>query len=612
MFVLCLQFISPVFAFTDTKANPFTNIIYSHDDRFSKSEILYGVDISQYQPTVDFATLKANGIDFVFIRAAYRGSSNGGLYKDTLFSKHVIAARQAGLDVGAYIYSQAITVAEAREEATYILNIVKNYDITLPLVFDFEYAESSSSRLVSAKLTNKQQTSICNAFCKRVENNGYTAIVYANQSMLTDDLNDEEIAKNYDIWLANYSSKPKYAGKLYETDYSYWQYSSTGKVSGISGNVDCNFRYYKVPDKVQGLAISEETATGTTIKWSKVKGCYGYEVYKNDLDSGEFLLVSTLKGAGSVSYTDTLSSSMPNTYKVRAINAYKNTFDAGEFSDELSSKGVYLTNVVVMSATFTSLAWTEYKNADDYEILRADSVDGDYQVVGTTNGDTKEYTDTTNEPFKTYYYKIRASVYNDEGTEIISSICTPSVEVIKDQPTILSVTLKTAGSIEICWENPKGATGVEVFRSADGGEFKKVKTLSGNSSSYLNQKLTRGKEFTYKIRQFATYDGKKYYSDFTSVKSATTLIKPTIKLKTPAKKQVAITFNSVKSANGYEIFMKAPNGKYTRIKTTTKLTFTKKKLTSNRYYKFKVRAYKKVNGVKVYSAYSKVKTIKVK
>ena len=247
-FIMILQMSTTAFAFVDTKNNIFTGSKYTHDDKFSGYEIVNGLDISVHQGTIsNFNTVKSAGVDYMFLRAGYRGyGSAGSLNKDTMFDSYAKGAVAAGIDIGAYIYSQAITVAEARAEADYIVNIVKGYEITLPLVFDYEYY--SGGRLSNANLSTRQRTDICLAFCERVEAAGYTACVYANRSMFRTDLYTDEIANKYIIWLAQYNTSTVLGGSYFPQDYEYWQYTSSGSVSGISGRIElinCSLRYWR-------------------------------------------------------------------------------------------------------------------------------------------------------------------------------------------------------------------------------------------------------------------------------------------------------------------------------------------------------------------------------
>lgn len=213
-----------------------------HDSRFDGYTIKKGIDVSQWNGSINWKNVKNAGIEFAFIRGAYRGyGAKGTLVKDTTADYNFEQSKKSGVPVGAYIFSQAITEAEAIEEANYLLDIVDGYDISLPLVLDFEYASDGNGltgRLYNANLSVSKATSICRAFCKTIEEAGYTAMVYANKDMLENDLNADQLSKDYKIWLAHYTSKTNYKG-----DYNFWQFTSTGKVSGISGNVDINYWY---------------------------------------------------------------------------------------------------------------------------------------------------------------------------------------------------------------------------------------------------------------------------------------------------------------------------------------------------------------------------------
>ncbi len=212
----------------------------SHDDfttRALKDETLYlGIDVSVFQGTIDWEAVAADGIQFVIIRGAYRGVSTGLLNEDTSFETNITEALAAGLEVGVYVYSQAITVEEGREEAQYLIDLVSGYDITLPLVIDYEYYSGSSGlggRLYEADLSRQEATDICNAFCDEVESAGYDSMVYANASMLNSNLYADELGR---VWLAHYTTETSYSG-----DYEYWQCSSSGAVDGISTLVDLDF-----------------------------------------------------------------------------------------------------------------------------------------------------------------------------------------------------------------------------------------------------------------------------------------------------------------------------------------------------------------------------------
>lgn len=191
-----------------------------------------GIDVSSWQRDINWTKVKAAGVEFAILRCAYRGVSSGKIVEDGYFKSYIRGAKAAGIRVGVYIFSQAITVEEALEEADYMLNLVRDYDIDLPLVFDLEHY--SGGRFSNAKLSKQTVTDMCNAFCERVEAAGYESMVYFNPSNLTQDVYPSQIGR---LWLAHYTTKTSYTARGYE----YWQCSSDGTVNGISGAVDLDF-----------------------------------------------------------------------------------------------------------------------------------------------------------------------------------------------------------------------------------------------------------------------------------------------------------------------------------------------------------------------------------
>ena len=192
--------------------------------------VRYGVDVSHHQGKIDWEAVAADGIDFAVIRCGYRGYGAGGLYEDERFRENVAGALAAGLDVGIYFFSQALSVAEALEEAAYTLELIDGYDITFPVVFDWEQMTDAGSR--SASPDWKMVTDCTIAFCDAMAAAGYTPMAYFNVSMAYLRLDMERIDA-YPAWLAWYHDYPGY---IY--DYQMWQYTSTGRVAGIQGNVD--------------------------------------------------------------------------------------------------------------------------------------------------------------------------------------------------------------------------------------------------------------------------------------------------------------------------------------------------------------------------------------
>ena len=193
-----------------------------------------GIDVSVFQGDIDWNKVKADGIDFVMIRAGFRGyGENGTLNEDARFRKNCINALAAGLNVGVYFFSQAITEAEAAEEARFVLDIISEYNITYPVAYDWETIEYDDNARTK-DMTTQQITAWANAFCSVIENAGYETVIYFNRELGYFNYDLSQI-NNYHFWLAEYFSTPSFY-----YDYKIWQYTDKGSVDGIKGAVDLN------------------------------------------------------------------------------------------------------------------------------------------------------------------------------------------------------------------------------------------------------------------------------------------------------------------------------------------------------------------------------------
>ena len=192
----------------------------------------FGIDVSKWNGTIDWNAVKNSGVNYVIIRCGYRGSSSGALVVDPKFEANIKGATAAGIKVGVYFFSQAVNNSEAVEEASMVLELIKNYKISYPVFLD---VEASGGRADSISVATR--TDVIKTFCQTIQNNGYTAGVYANKNWLTTKIDTSKL-NQYKIWLAQYASAPTYTGR-----YDMWQYKSTGKVTGISGDVDLNWSY---------------------------------------------------------------------------------------------------------------------------------------------------------------------------------------------------------------------------------------------------------------------------------------------------------------------------------------------------------------------------------
>ena len=219
-----------------------------------------GIDVSAHQGKIDWAAVKASGVEFAMIRCGFRGNSQGGIFQDAYFASNIKGAVNNGIFVGIYFYSTAINEDEALQEAAWVVNTIKSYRITYPVAYDFE----DFGRYRCAGVSGEQATSNAIAFLNYVKSAGYSPMMYANKSDISGRFNSGRLG-GYKFWLAHYTSSTNYTGK-----YAMWQYTSNGSVNGISGRVDMNIAYFRF-SKVAEAKHTHDFEHGSIIKTADSK-----------------------------------------------------------------------------------------------------------------------------------------------------------------------------------------------------------------------------------------------------------------------------------------------------------------------------------------------------
>ncbi len=225
----------PVIPTTPPAPNPYDQYDFQynkHNYLVLQNVISYsGVDVSSYQGDIDWAAVKASGIDFAIIRLGYRGYESGKLVEDPYAKKNLDGAAAAGLKVGAYFFSQALNEKEVDEEFAFMLDILGEQYLSMPLVLDWEIPAANAR---SAKMDARTLTDLQLHFCKKAADMGYQPMIYFNwhQSSHLYFLHELE---EYPFWLALYQDR-----MTYPWDVEMWQYTSSGTVPGIPGPVDIN------------------------------------------------------------------------------------------------------------------------------------------------------------------------------------------------------------------------------------------------------------------------------------------------------------------------------------------------------------------------------------
>lgn len=210
--------------------------IYEDKENDVRSKV--GIDVSEFQGDIDWQAVKSSGIEFAIIRMGYRGyGESGTLVVDPMFDVHIKGAIDAGLQAGVYFFSQAITAEEAREEAEFVLKHIEMYALTGPVVFDTEEIKYDTAR--TDNNTVKQFTDYCIIFCDEIKKAGYESMIYANMKWMAFTLDLTRLTE-YPFWYADYHETPQCP-----YDFEMWQYTETGTVPGVNGNVDINLWFQK-------------------------------------------------------------------------------------------------------------------------------------------------------------------------------------------------------------------------------------------------------------------------------------------------------------------------------------------------------------------------------
>lgn len=312
------------FAFEESTVSRYTGTTYKHNEVHADKVLVDGLDVSIYQKTINWEKAKADGVDFAIIRVGGRGyGSEGKMYSDDNFRQNIEGANAAGVLTGIYFFSQAVNQVEAVAEARYAVELMHEagiYELDLPIFMDYEFAGGSSGRLNKAKLTKSAATKVARAFCEEITKLGYKPGIYANLNFLNDTIDGKTLGKEYPIWIAQY-----YKQNNYDHEYTWWQYSSGGTVSGISGRNDCNF-WYLEKTAVPSSQLSVANAQGNI---------YGEQLFT--FEPGK-----VFKPAVSVS-----SNGMPLTEGVDYTVKYINNTSAGTAHAMVMGKGAYTDYLLV-------------------------------------------------------------------------------------------------------------------------------------------------------------------------------------------------------------------------------------------------------------------------
>ncbi|MGN0141652.1 MAG: fibronectin type III domain-containing protein [Roseburia sp.] len=588
-----------------------------HNSKFANYLKIDGIDVSKWQGSIDWEAVKNSGIDFAIIRLGYRGSGTGTLVTDEYFEKNMKAAKKAGVQIGIYFFTQAITKKEAEEEADYVIKQLAQYDgyVTWPVYIDME--NLSGSRLDNANLSSGAKTEICEAFCAKIEKAGYAAGVYSNGWYLKTQMDAEALAANYDIWLANYTNQTSYDGT-----YNMWQYTSTGTVSGINGNVDMDVAYVPTkPGKPEGLSQTEASTESIALSWNPVMNAEGYKVYYYSSDG---TLLDTVMTTTSSVTVEGLKAGKKYPIRVKAYwkeeDGSKTYGSYSAYYDVYTSPGQLKgLNASTQKTTSITLAWDKLSGVAGYQIYQYNESTEKYErIADNVTGTTYEVTGL--KAGMSYRFKVRGFVKLNSATKNYGKYSAELFVCTKpDKVTSLEYTDATTASVALKWKKQSGVSGYQVTILDSKGN--KLKNCTATKNMLDCTDLKEGTTYRFKVRAYMVEaDGSKLYGSYSDEITVKTNPGQVTGLAQSAASGSSVTlkWKKVTGAEKYQIYIYDDSAKkYKKLAETKDCTYQAGNLTAGKKYQFKVRAYNK-NGSTVengkYSAVLKaaVKPDKVK
>ena len=518
--------------------------------------------------------------------------------EDPKFKTYLDGATKAGLKVGVYFYTQAITTAEAKAEAKFVLDRIKGYSLQMPVYYDIESVDYDTGRLDSAGLSKAQKTALCTAFCDTIIKSGYSAGVYANYTWLNYYIDGAGLGKKYPIWLAHYTSNTNYDQRM-----DMWQYSGSGTVSGISAYTDVNVWYSgKLPLYVSDLISVANTSTSNKFAWNGAPDATGYEVYQGTSPSDP-----NKKKIGDTKDTFFTNSNKSTgtmyKYMVRAYSDASGKRVYGDYSDVFTTCTLPA-NISKISAsargTSVTISWDKVSKATDYIVEHY--VNGAWKQVGTTSSLSYKVNGITQNGVNKFRVKARrnySGVYYNGGYTYVNA----EVTDIPSTVTGIRSTSNTSTSNTITWNASKKAEGYEIYQwIGTNDSYKLIGTTT--STKFTNSKKSSGTMYRYKVRAFNTVDGQRIEGAYSSELTTCTLpANVSFSLCSTDVDSITLNWNKVSKATGYQVEMYT-NGTWKTLSTLSGTSYTASDLSQKTAYRFRVRAIRNYNYINYYGDYT--------
>ena len=599
----------PLSVFAGTTVSPFNSKEYTHSSAYDGCDIYNGIDVSSHNGVINWQKVKSAGIDYAIIRVGYTGwtKSKHSLNYDANYKANIEGALNAGIPIGVYWYSQALNTNEALAEANMLLTAIKGYNITLPVVFDYEFAGEAEGRLDCAwkdgTLNKSSMTQIAEVFAQAVKGAGYIPAIYANKSFLTTNIDGKALSQKYYIWLAHYTTKTDYSG-----NYLMWQYTSAGTVSGISssGAVDCNFLYYPSRfGQVTGLATTARGSGGRTLtlSWNEQSEASSYNVYayNKPADSWTFIANTTTN-----KYIDeTVTPSYEYYYRVAAV---KNGVEA---TPSLSLHTCAACETMkapsaVLSGSTIQVSW-ELVGSHGYVVMWSTDPDFKENVSNKyiTGHSVDSYTITGVSSNQTYYVRVRA--WRNWDTGYVYGAWSDSTKANDSLKVIgLATTARGSGgrTLTLSWDAQANADSYNVYaynKPTDSWTF----IANTEINKYIDETVTPSYEYYYRV--VAVRDGIEGVPSDTlhTCAACETMAAPTVQ---KSGSQIKVGWELVGS-HGYVVmwstdptFKTGVSHKYITGHSVNNYTITG--INSNQTYYVRVRAWRNWSTGYVYGAWS--------
>lgn len=576
LFIICAT------AAASARTSTRNGITYTHPSLSLSSDtvIFDGVDVSNWQGTINWKKVRYSGTDFAFIRCGYTALNSFKMYEDSRFASYVSGCRTNKISLGVYYYANCKTLSEARQEARYTVQLLKKYSVNpqQPVVMDYEFgtgrlttAWSSWVKSGGTSYARKRATQNAIEFMKVIKNAGYTPMFYSYLYITSPTSSGRRVnvstmqSSGYkNIWIAQYARYCSYPAKV-----NYWQYTSSGSLSGISGRCDRNFMYY------------DDSGSGTVSGTKSIRSCTISIPYSQMKYTGSALYpkVTVKKGSKTLTEGDDYVLSYMNNIKkgtasiiVKGIGSYSNdkriTFKIGTstVSSTSSSSGTTEsssddddnapTNSSVTSsspAKVTGLETFVYPDSRTVKITFS-KVSGatDYQVGTKINDDDWTYVKTGNK--RSYSFKLKGgkrveitvrAIKTKSGKTYYGKWSTHARRLMKTKNT--TSTVSTSGkTLSLTWTKNANSKYLVIY-SANGGSSKLIST----TSLYCNIAMTSGARYTANVTPCLIVDGKTFIGAAGDTVYNLAAAGKITKLKSKSNKKIYVYYSQVKGTGYY-------------------------------------------------------------